>query len=315
MNGASSNESHPAVSIIIPAYNRARYVAEAMESVFAQTFKDYEVLVVDDGSTDNTQTALEPYMGRIRYVRQENRGVAAARNRGIREAQGEFIAFLDSDDLWEAAALKTLLDAFQEKDVAVSASANRLIQKDGNPTGGFEKKRSPGPYFTTRSLLERDFCLPGHVCRMTCFASCGFFDESLRVGSDLDMWLRLSIRFRLRYIETPLLKRRLHADNLIADLPRKLAYHLRVVEKFAQQHPEYAMEHPWVMRKAFSKLHERLARHALLSLDGKASHSGARRHLRYALRQNPFRGKLYVLYGFSYCPGLYKRWKSRGFRV
>jgi glycosyltransferase involved in cell wall biosynthesis len=297
------------ISIIIPTYNRARYVTEAVESVFAQTFKDYEVIVVDDGSTDNTQTVLEPYMERIRYVWQKNRGVWAARNRGISEARGEFIAFLDSDDLWETAALETLLDTFQEEAVAVSASANRLIRQDGNLLGGFEKKRSPGPYFTTRSLLGSDFCLPGHAYRKSCFASCGLFSESLSIGEDLDMWLRVSMRFRLRYIETPLVRRRLHDANLISD-SKKPAYHLRIVEKFAQEHPEYAREHPWVLRKAFSKLHERLAKHAMLSLDGKASHSEARRHLRYALRQNPFRGKLYVLYGLSYNPALYRTWKS-----
>jgi glycosyltransferase involved in cell wall biosynthesis len=270
------------------------------------------LLVVDDGSTDDTQTVLQPYMERIRYMRQEHRGVAVARNWGIREAKGTFVAFLDSDDVWEEAALETLLEALQEEeDVALAASANRLIRQDGELLGGFEKKRSPGPYFTTRSLLGSDFCLPGQACRKSCFDACGLFDEALRIGSDLDLWLRLSMRFRLRYLETPLVRRRLHDANLISD-SKKFVYHLRIVEKFAREHPEYAREHPWVLRKAFSKLHERIARHAMLSLDGEASHGEARRHLRYALRQNPFRGKLYVLYGFSYCPGWYKRWKARG---
>jgi glycosyltransferase involved in cell wall biosynthesis len=304
----------PLISVIIPTYNRAHFIRDALESVFTQTFKDYEVIVVDDGSTDNTQTALEPYMERIRYMRQEHRGVATARNWAIREARGTFVAFLDSDDVWEAAALETFLGILQEEDVAVAASANRLIRQDGEPLGGFEKKRSPGPYFTTRSLLGSDFCLPGHACRKACFDDCGLFDEALIIASDLDMWLRFSMRFRLRYLETPLVRRRLHDANLISD-SKKFVYHLRIVEKFVREHPEYAREHTWVLRKAFSKLHERLARHALLSLDGKASHSEARRHLRHALRQNPLRMKLFVLYGFSYCPGLYKRWKSSGFRA
>ncbi len=310
----------PRISVVIPTYNRARYVAEAVESVFAQTFKDYEVIVVDDGSTDNTKEVLDPYMGRIRYVRQENRGVGAARNRGISEARGEFVAFLDSDDVWEVEALETFLATFQEEDVAIVASANRLIENNGRPIGGFEesgfqKKLSAGPHFTTRSLLVSDFDLPGHAYRMACFRVCGLFDESLPIAPEWDMWLRASMHFQLRYVETPLLRRRIHGGNLTVDKNRGLISQIRVVEKFAQEHPEYARKHSWLLRKVLSKRYERLARHAMLSLDGKASHSEARRHLRHALRQNPFRMKLFLLYGFSYCPGLYKRWKSRGFRV
>ena len=90
----------PKFSVIIPTYNDGLYLAEALESVFAQTFQDYEVIVIDDGSTDATQRLLKPYMGRIHYVYQENQGAYLARNTGIRRAKGEFIAFLDADDIW-----------------------------------------------------------------------------------------------------------------------------------------------------------------------------------------------------------------------
>jgi glycosyltransferase involved in cell wall biosynthesis len=309
--------TNPTISVIIPTYNHARYIAEALESVFAQTFKDYEVIVVDDGSTDNTQAVLQPYMERIRYVRKEHRGYGAARNRGISEARGEFVAFLDSDDLWEAAALETLLEAFQEKDVAIAASASRLIRKDGNPTDELDEKRSPGPYFTTHSLLFFDHCFTGHVYRKSCFASCGPFNESplFITGADYDMWLRVSVRFRLRYIETPLLKKRVHDTNLTVDYLPILVRKVRVIEKFLKEHPQFTQKHPWVLQKMLSKRYERIGKYALLFHDGEDSYREARRHLRYALRHNPFRGKLYVLYGFSYCPGLYKRWKSLGFRA
>jgi len=98
------------VSVIIPTYNRARYVTEAIDSVLAQTFSDYEIIVVDDGSTDNTREALKPYLGRIHYIYQSNKGVSAARNRGMRDAKGEWISFLDSDDIWLPRKLKQQVD-------------------------------------------------------------------------------------------------------------------------------------------------------------------------------------------------------------
>src|SRR5690349_3602213 len=91
----------PKVSVIIPTYNRAQFIARAVDSVLEQTYKDFEIIVIDDGSSDNTQEILKAYEGKIRYVYQQNKGISAARNRGIQEAKGEYIAFLDSDDVWK----------------------------------------------------------------------------------------------------------------------------------------------------------------------------------------------------------------------
>jgi len=104
----------PAVSVIMPAYNVSQFISEALESVFAQTFKDYEVIVVNDGSpdTDELLRALAPYRGRIRYIEQENRGVSAARNAAIRAARGHYVAHLDPDDLWEPGYLAAQLAEF-----------------------------------------------------------------------------------------------------------------------------------------------------------------------------------------------------------
>src|SRR5689334_6850738 len=97
-----TGQANPLVSVVIPAFNRAFILPEALDSVLAQTWKDFEVLVVDDGSTDNTEEVLEPYVARhgVRFLRQANQGPAAARNRGIEAARGKYVAFLDSDDLW-----------------------------------------------------------------------------------------------------------------------------------------------------------------------------------------------------------------------
>ncbi len=112
----NSIEGHPAVSVIIPTYNRARYVTEAIESVLAQTFTDYEILVIDDGSTDSTKALLQPYLSKIIYIHQENRGVSAARNKGLKAAKGEWIAFLDSDDIWLPKKLEIQFEDIQHHD-------------------------------------------------------------------------------------------------------------------------------------------------------------------------------------------------------
>ena len=104
----------PIVSIVMPVYNAASYIGETLDSVFQQTFTDYEVIVINDGSPDTVklEQALEPYIGRIRYIKQENLGAGAARNEGLRAAQGEFIAFLDADDLWLPNYLEEQLSLF-----------------------------------------------------------------------------------------------------------------------------------------------------------------------------------------------------------
>ncbi len=121
----------PIVSVIIPTYNRAPYVTEALDSVLAQTFTDYEIIVIDDGSTDNTKEVLQPYFPQIRYFFQENQGVSAARNVGIREAKGEWLAFLDSDDVWLPKKLEIQFkDIHRYKDIDLHICNGEYIDGD-----------------------------------------------------------------------------------------------------------------------------------------------------------------------------------------
>jgi glycosyltransferase involved in cell wall biosynthesis len=120
----------PKVSVIIPTYNSASYIIEAVESVLNQTYKDFEVIVVDDGSTDNTHTLLEPYLDRIMYRFQENRGESIARNEGIRIAQGEYITFLDSDDWWMPSKLERQVPLMEAIPEAVLAYAYSITVDD-----------------------------------------------------------------------------------------------------------------------------------------------------------------------------------------
>src|SRR3990170_3473675 len=123
------------VSVIIPAYNSARFLPEAIESVLAQTYKDYGIIVIDDGSTDNTKETLEPYFDKIKYIYQQNQGAASARNTAIRHSQGEYIAFLDADDVWLPEKLHIQVEYLNNNPgIAMVYSPSVTISEDGGLT-------------------------------------------------------------------------------------------------------------------------------------------------------------------------------------
>ena len=109
------NNREPLVSVIIPTYNSSQYIKEAIDSVLAQTYKNFEIIVIDDGSTDNTKEVLAPYLSVIKYIYKNNGGPASARNRGIKEANGEFVAFLDADDVWKPDRLARGVDILDQR--------------------------------------------------------------------------------------------------------------------------------------------------------------------------------------------------------
>jgi glycosyltransferase involved in cell wall biosynthesis len=205
----------PLVSVIIPTYNRARMIKEAVDSVLAQDFKDFELIVVDDGSTDNTSDVLSSYADDISIFYQENKGVSAARNRGIAEASGQFIAFLDSDDLWLPKKLTTQVEFFnQTPDALICQTAEVWIRNGIRVNPKKRHKKFSGIIFEPSLAL----CLvsPSAVMmRQELLDSAGSFDETLPVCEDYDLWLRISCRFPVYLIEIPLIiKRGGHDDQL-----------------------------------------------------------------------------------------------------
>lgn len=182
------------VSVIIPAYNAARFLPEALESVFNQTWLNFEVIVVDDGSTDNTREVLKPYMARITYLQKKNDGtVASVRNMGLRYAHGAFVAFLDADDVWLPE--KTVLQMGQMADKSVGMTGSC----------GDEPITARGPARTIsyeQLLLKNRFSASSVLCRRACIEEVGFFDERLvfRGVEDWDLWLRIVRRWPATYI-------------------------------------------------------------------------------------------------------------------
>ncbi len=203
------------VSVIIPTYNRAWILKEAIDSVLSQDYENFELIVVDDGSTDKTGALLDRYKNRLRIIRQKNSGVSAARNRGIRAARGELIAFLDSDDLWLSGKLEAQVKFFLSNPGALICQTEEIWIRRGKRVNPKNKHKKPSGHIFEPSLA---LCLvsPSAVMmRPALFNKVGLFDENLYACEDYDLWLRTSCRYPVYLIETPLIiKRGGHDDQL-----------------------------------------------------------------------------------------------------
>jgi glycosyltransferase involved in cell wall biosynthesis len=205
----------PLVSVIIPTYNRGWVVQEAIDSVLDQDFSDYELIVVDDGSDDNTQEILEAYGKAITVLQQSSKGVSAARNSGIAEASGRLIAFLDSDDLWLPGKLTTQVKFFRENAGAVINQTQEIWIRNGERVNPKKRHHKFSGMIFERSLA---LCLvsPSAVMiKKSLFDVVGGFDEDLPACEDYDLWLRISCRYPVHLIDFPLIiKRGGHDDQL-----------------------------------------------------------------------------------------------------
>jgi glycosyltransferase involved in cell wall biosynthesis len=185
----------PLVSVIVPAYDVAEFIGEALNSVLAQTFTDYEIIVINDGSPDTEalERALAPYMSRIVYLKQENRGVSAARNAGILAARGSLLAFLDGDDMWLANYLEVQVKRIQA-DPAIDVLYPNVMMFGGSSEKGEEFMTicpSNGPVTFERLLLQECNVSNCSIARREAIVRAGLFDEALRSVEDFDLWLRV----------------------------------------------------------------------------------------------------------------------------
>jgi glycosyltransferase involved in cell wall biosynthesis len=193
----------PRVSVVIPAFNTASYIVQAVQSVLTQTYKDFEIIVVDDGSSDNTRDVMAPYQDRVRYVWQENQERAAARNHGLELAQGELIAFLDSDDVWMPDKLSRQVASLDEHADAVLATVvARNIGPDGQPlkfwgaayTAGVPAGQVQALHHGSEILFGSSLIPSAVLVRRGALDGVGPFDTRAVPNEDWDMWIRLSGR-------------------------------------------------------------------------------------------------------------------------
>jgi glycosyltransferase involved in cell wall biosynthesis len=205
----------PLVSVIIPTYNRAGLVQEAIASIEAQSFRDFEILVVDDGSTDDTAEALASLKG-IRVLRYDcRRGVAAARNLGIAEARGEWLAFLDSDDLWLTDKLARQMAYLKDRPDLLLCQTDEVWVRNGIKVNKpVSHRKVAGKIFLPS--LERCMISPSAVVlHRRLLSDHGGFDEEMPAAEDYDLWLRLTWRYQVGLVEVPLVvKRGGHEDQL-----------------------------------------------------------------------------------------------------
>jgi glycosyltransferase involved in cell wall biosynthesis len=229
----------PLVSVIIPSYNSCRFVIEAVESVLLQSYSPIEVIVVDDGSTDDTASVLAPYRSHVRYVYQANRGLAGARNRGIAEARGELVAFLDADDVWMPEKLARQMEALSGAPQAGLVHTDVLFLEQATGQKSHRKTRKTeyvGDCY--RLLFTRNQLTASSVLlRKECLTRVGWFEESLRRLEDYDLWLRVARHYPFACVGEPLVVYRLHNNNLSRATLEMRKDELYVLEKALRNDP------------------------------------------------------------------------------
>lgn len=230
----------PLVSIITPTYNRADFIGEAVDSVLVQTYPNFEFLIVDDGSDDNTSEVLAPYLSdsRVKLFRQENQGQSVARNLALAEAQGEFICFLDSDNYWPKEKLEQqvrLFEAHPETDVLYGD--NVIINEDGRELSRKNMSRYSG--CIARQMIK-DNCVAMNttMARRRCFDEMGGMSGKRRVADDYDLWLRLSAKYLFRYEPEYWAWYRVMEDQISSDKTRRFKVNEEIIYDFRRDFPD-----------------------------------------------------------------------------
>jgi len=227
------------VSVVTATYNMADYLPETLDSILGQDYGHLESIVIDDGSTDETSSVLEPYVssGWVRVIRQKNAGQTVAKNRGISEARGDFIAFCDADDTWRPDKLTKQIEAFtQFPEVAVVFSDIDVIDSKGDPYQIPPMKRVGGR-ITAELLLDNFIPFPTSIVRADVLKKAGGFDENLTMSIDYDLWLRISVDHPMHYIPEPLAKYRIWEGQMSKRLDERLDNFFQLLRRFLADHP------------------------------------------------------------------------------
>lgn len=274
---------NPVVSVVIPAYNAARFLPEAIDSALGQTFPDTEILVIDDGSTDATPELLRTYAGRVHCLRQENRGVYAARNRGVEVARGKYIAFLDADDQWLPDKLEKQVEILETRpEFRVVHSDASLVDVDGlllktatNPRRQIRNGRVFDEFFASNMAV---ILLSTVIMDRECFARVGPFDERHRSVQDQVFFLRLAWHYPIWFIPQPLVKYRLTPQSLSRkDTVENVTLRERLLAEFISEHEEYFGSQPAFLARRWLSFNQDAAQRLLHAGHYRAAHAYFRR--------------------------------------
>jgi O-antigen/teichoic acid export membrane protein/glycosyltransferase involved in cell wall biosynthesis len=227
----------PAVSVIVTTYNYGHYLAGALISVLRQTLADWEVIIIDDGSTDDTAAVVEPFLAdpRVQYLRIEHAGQSAAKNVGLRRARAPLVAFLDADDLWLPDKLERQVALFRaDPTLGVVYTRRLLIDEQGRELIFRESKLHRG--IVLEAMFRDNFvCFSSAMVRSSVFDAVGLFDESLTLAIDYDLWLRVARQYRFDYVAEPLVKYRTGHANLSRRAEERLLTALGIMERFLKE--------------------------------------------------------------------------------
>jgi glycosyltransferase involved in cell wall biosynthesis len=278
------------VSIIIPAYNKAELTVKTVDSVLNQTYPNVEVIVVDDGSTDNTKQAMAAYGNRVKYFYKENGGACSARNYGLKNAQGEYIGFLDCDDVYEPAKVEEAVSylmknprfGFLHTAAAFIDEQDRVVGHYSHPKSVYEGK------IANRLILGNYICNSTSLIRRGCLEKVGGFDESIFIPADWDLSLRLAREFEAGYIDKPLTRYRVTGNYTFNNLSKAHDEEFKVINKFFDLSGD---NRGLLKNKAFSNFYFRYAECFLL----RGEYPQAQDYLRRSLKFNLFNLKSIIL--------------------
>jgi glycosyltransferase involved in cell wall biosynthesis len=235
------------VTVVIPNYNYERFLPQALDSVFAQTHPRLDVIVVDDGSTDGSDKVLAQYQGRLRWFRQKNQGVSAARNKGIAEGRGQFVAFLDADDFWMPDKLERQLAAFADPRVGLVYTGVRYVDREG-ATLRDKPAATEGDILADHALMRPTVLAGGSsaLVRKACFERVGVFDARLSTSADWDMWRRIACHFRVAMVSEPLIGYRMHSTAMHRNVP---LFERDMLHAFSQMFRDPDARAVWPLRR------------------------------------------------------------------
>ncbi|GAP10770.1 glycosyltransferase [Bellilinea caldifistulae] len=277
------NNTTPLVTIIIPAYNQGYYLGEAIQSCLNQTYPNIEIIVVDDGSTDNTQEVAHSYNNpKIKYLYKQNGGLSSARNAGIRAASGEYLSFLDSDDMFLPPKIELLMDKFKANpELGFVAGHALLIDQRGKVIPKKFETFLPSPI--QNLILGNPFHVGSVMIKKEWQEKIGYFDETLRSYEDWDYWLRLAIEgCNMEVVPVAVSKYRFHTGQMTRNGEQMTTANLAVLEK-TFTNPNLSQEWQKMKPKAYAHAHLRAAAHGFLSSDFRFAHE----HIRMALKLDP----------------------------
>ena len=229
----------PKVSIILPAYNGEKFIAEAIDSVLNQTYGDFEIIVVNDGSTDRTAEILSKYGGKIRVISQANAGIAQARNVAISNSKGEYLAFLDQDDIWLEDKLEKQMEIFdKDKDVGMVYSGTFVMTAGNAELKSFDLKKPYKGMVIEELLMNNFISTSAVVTKKECFDRVGLFDNSLSPCLDYDRWLYIATLYKVDYVDKPLVRFRDHIATFRKNEIFTIGKIIDTLERYIDNHPD-----------------------------------------------------------------------------